>query len=71
MTKIKNAIKVKSVNEEYNLVMAMHGVRNEHWTLLNQSLIQEDGKFYDKFEVKLQNGEIEVIYFDISSFYSL
>lgn len=68
--KIENAFKVKSVNEEYTILMAAYGIRGEHWTLVKQSLIEKDSKFYDKLIVKLQSGEIEEVYFDINSFYN-
>ena len=70
MEEIKNAYKVKNVNEEYQILMAAYGIRGEHWNLVSQALIGDEGKFYDKLVVKLTSGETKEVVFDINSFYN-
>ena len=62
---IKDAIKVKSVTEEYAYV------RNncDDCTLLGQALLFENGKPYDRINVKNKEGKEISYYFDISSFF--
>ena len=62
---IKNAIKVKSVSEEYKIVSE----RCEGCQLLGQSLIFEKDKPFDMINVKNKEGKEVSYYFDISSFY--
>lgn len=61
----ETAIKVKDVKEEYIYV------RNhcENCQMLGQSLMQHEGKAYDRLKLKNANGEEISFYFDISSFY--
>ncbi|SDW90858.1 lipocalin-like domain-containing protein [Flavobacterium degerlachei] len=61
----ETAIKVKDVKEEYIYV------RNncENCQMLGQSLLQHEGKAYDKLKLKKANGEEISFYFDISSFF--
>ena len=62
---IKDAIKVKSVTEEYAYV------RNncDDCKLLGQALLFENGKPYDRINVKNKEGKEISYYFDISSFF--
>lgn len=62
---LETAIKVKDVKEEYIYV------RNncEKCQMLGQSLMQHEGKAYDRLKLKNANGEEISFYFDISSFY--
>jgi hypothetical protein len=61
----ETAIKVKDVKEEYIYV------RNncEKCQMLGQSLLQHEGKAYDRLNLKNANGEEISFYFDISSFF--
>ncbi|WP_298427242.1 hypothetical protein [uncultured Kordia sp.] len=62
---VENAIKVKSVPEEYAYVKkACQGCQ-----LLGQALIFEDKKPYDVLKLKKPDGTEVSYYFDISSFY--
>lgn len=62
---LETAIKVKSVKEEY--VYASNHCEN--CQMLDQSLLEHEGKAYDKLNLKNANGEEISFYFDISSFY--
>ncbi len=61
---IANAIKVKSVPEEYQYVKK----NCANCKLLGQALIFEKDKPYDKISLKNEKGEEVSYYFDISSF---
>lgn len=62
---VKNAIKVKSIPEEYAYVKkACKGCQ-----LLGQALIFKDKKPYDILNLKKPDGTEVSYYFDISSFY--
>ncbi|AXP81920.1 hypothetical protein CJ739_2855 [Mariniflexile rhizosphaerae] len=62
---IENAIKVKSIAEEYE-----YARKNCHdCELLGQSLLEHKGKPYDELRFKNADGQEVSYYFDISSFY--
>lgn len=61
----KNAIKVKSVSEEYKLLKEMcSDCKNG-----GQALTESDGKYYDVFTVEKPDGTMIRYHFDINSFY--
>ena len=62
---IENAVKVKSIAEEYEFA------RNkcQGCQLLGQALIEHKGKPYDELKFKKADGQEISYYFDISSFY--
>ncbi len=62
---IENAIKVKSVSEEYAYIRS----NCNQCTFVRQSLIQVKGKPYDLLEVTKPDGTTAKYYFDISSFF--
>ncbi len=62
---IENAIKVKSVTEEYDYVRK----NCSNCKLLGQALINQNGKPYDVLKLKKEDGQEISYYFDISSFY--
>lgn len=62
---ITQAIKVKSVAEEYEFVKS-HCI---NCRLLNQSLIIEGDKPYDVLNLENDKGEKVSYYFDVSSFF--
>ena len=62
---IENAIKVKSVDEEYNFIRK----NCINCKLLEQYLTKINGKPYDVLKIKKEDGQEVLYYFDISSFY--
>ncbi|OLS19777.1 MAG: hypothetical protein HeimC3_43980 [Candidatus Heimdallarchaeota archaeon LC_3] len=75
-TSIENAIIIdntenhfEGVNAEYRHLTAMYGERGVGWILEKQSLIQENGRYYDFIEIKLSHGSVVSLYFDITSFF--
>ncbi|MHA1300793.1 MAG: hypothetical protein ACTSO9_15355 [Candidatus Helarchaeota archaeon] len=73
---IENAIKIinapdhfTGVNSEYLYLSNKFGVKGKDWKLEIQSLIENEGKHYDKMEIILSDGSKKTIFFDISDFY--
>ena len=62
---ISNAIKVHSISEEYEYLDQHYG----NYNLREQALIEKNGKYYDRMEIELSDGNLKVVFFDISSFY--
>lgn len=62
---VENAIKVKSVPEEYTYIKN----NCKDCQFISQALISNKGKYYDLLKVKKSNGEEASYYFDISSFF--
>ena len=58
------------VNSEYYYLEKRFGKQGVDWDREMQSLIGgEDGRFYDKMDIRLSSGEMISIYFDITDFY--
>jgi hypothetical protein len=62
---IENAMKVNNVAEEYEYVRK----NCQGCQLLGQSLINHNGKLYDKLSLKKEDDKEVSYYFDISAFY--
>ena len=62
---IKNAIKVKSVSEEYQIVRKLC----PNCKMNGQALLSEGNKHYDLLNLTNEKGEKVKYYFDINSFY--
>lgn len=54
------------VRIEYELLHNILGERNKHWSLKQQSLIDQNGIKVDKLDIELLSGEEVTYYFDIS-----
>ncbi len=62
---ISDCTNEEGVEQEYIEVRKRFG----EYRLILQSLLNIDGKMYDKLELKLKNGENLEIYFDITDFF--
>jgi hypothetical protein len=62
---VQNAIKVKSVDEEYQIVRRLC----PECKMNSQALISEGKKHYDVLYLTKPDGQIVSYYFDINSFY--
>ena len=60
---------LEGVAAEHEWLVARFGARGEEWELERQSLLEEGGRWYDKMELRLADGIMRTMYFDISSFY--
>lgn len=54
---------------EKDIIACMYYGGEYKFELIEQRLIKENGSTYDLIKIKLSNGEIREIYFDISAFF--
>lgn len=64
-TTYSTAIAVESVADEYKWLRKHY----PGYTFLQQTLLEKDGKWYDRLDIKTANGDDRSIFFDISSFF--
>jgi len=58
------------VPAEYDYISQKHGVRDEDWILVSQSLKKNsDGKAFDVINIELTEGTSFSYFFDISEFF--
>ncbi len=57
------------ISYEYSYIENLYGKRNEDWTVINQFLIHNNDKSYDKIEIELKNGSNKIICFEITQFF--
>jgi hypothetical protein len=74
----ETAIKITDANEdtgvdaEYYCLFKRFGRRNEKWKLMSQTLMVENGRYYDVMDIQMiESGEKVVVYFDIQDFYGV
>lgn len=75
---VKDAILIRGaegekdgVASEYKYLEAQYGLRGIDWELALQSLIKDNGRYYDQMDIKLSDGTEVTIYFDITNFYGI
>jgi hypothetical protein len=56
------------VDSEYQYLEMMYGPRGDTWNLVQQSLLDENGKKYDRLDIKRAGGQ-EAVYFDITDYF--
>ena len=54
---------------EYTYLRKKFGRENVDWNLFRQSVLRQDGKFYDRLELDLKDGRRKTVFFDISEFF--
>ena len=57
------------VPAEYQYIIDKHGQKDINWSLESQSVMEKDGRNYDRINIKLNNGNSKCYYFDITQFY--
>lgn len=77
-TSVKDAILIRGaegekdgINSEYKYLEAQYGLRGIDWELALQSLIKDNGRYYDQMDIKLSDGTGATVYFDITEFYGI
>ena len=45
------------------------GRRNVDWNLVRQSVLQQQGKVYDRMDLDLKDGSRKTVFFDIGEFF--
>ncbi len=54
---------------EYDWLAKKFGQQNVDWRLRRQSVLQDQGKVYDRMELDLKDGSQKTVFFDISDFF--
>lgn len=62
---ITDCSNIEGVDQEYIELRKRFG----HYKLIRQTLIENNGKFYDILEIELENGVKSEIYFEITNFF--
>lgn len=57
------------VHAEYDYLRSKYGRQNVDFQVMSQSLEFSDNKHYDVITIKLSDGSMKEIYFDITSFF--
>ena len=66
---IRNAqTDLEGVDAEYYYLEKRFGKKGPDWNLDQQSLMNEDGAYYDAMDITLSDGRTLTIYFDITDF---
>ena len=68
---IENAVIIKAPNELTGVRVEYDWIRRNHpdWQLENQSVLNRDGKVYDKMDFQTPDGRRATLYFDITDFF--
>jgi len=59
----------EGIRAEYEYIEKKFGRRGIDWNLEMQYLLQENEMAYDQIEIRLSDGSIETIYFNITFFF--
>ena len=54
---------------EYAYLRKKFGRENVDWNLFRQSVLERNGKFYDRLDLDLKDGRRKTVFFDISEFF--
>jgi hypothetical protein len=57
------------IDAEYYFLGKKFGQRNVDWKLKRQSVLQKEGKVYDRMDLELKDGSKKAVFFDISEFF--
>lgn len=57
------------VQAEYDYVIKKHGQPRIGWMMQGQSLIENEGRAYDRLDIVLKDGSQKSYYFDITEFF--
>jgi len=74
-TSFENAVIIKAkttsegISKEYMFISMFYGNRDKDWELIMQSLQEHNNKSFDVIEIKLKNGEVKEVFFDITNFF--
>ena len=63
----KNSI--EGILQEHEHIDRICGIKDTDVESVEQNLLMENQKFYDKFVIKMMDGTKRKVFFDISSFY--
>jgi hypothetical protein len=66
---INTASSLVGVPAEYQYVSDRHGQEDIEWSLESQTVMEQNGKYYDVLKISLRSGESKSYYFDITQFF--
>ena len=69
--KITDATEMNGVDAEYGYLNKRFGPRGQAWKLIQQSLMFNNERNYDKMDIELKDGKRLSIYFDIHDFFGV
>lgn len=61
---------LSAAGAEYVLLGKWFGERQKQWTLKSQTLLQQEGRTYDAYEVVLADGSEKRLFFDVTEWLS-
>ena len=61
---------LSAAGAEFMLLQKWFGARGKDWTLVQQQLLQVDGRTYDVYDVALKNESKRSLYFDVTDWLS-
>ena len=61
---------LSAAGAEFMLLQKWFGTRGKDWTLVQQQLLQVDGRTYDVYDVVLKDDSRRSLYFDITDWLS-
>jgi hypothetical protein len=62
---------LSAAGAEHLLLEHQYGRRNHGWTLESCELVQEGGRTYDVYSIKLGGGGMRTLYFDVTDWLTL
>jgi len=60
---------IVGIDVEYNWLASRYGTQDKDWKLEIQALREMDGRDFDVMTIRLKEGAMKTVYFDITSFY--
>ena len=57
------------ISAEYDYLGKQFGRRNVDWNLRRQSVLNQQGKVYDRMDLDLKDGSRKTVFFDIGEFF--
>ncbi|MFX1478879.1 MAG: hypothetical protein ACFFCI_12175 [Promethearchaeota archaeon] len=68
---IENAIVISDCRDQEGVQQEYKEIRKRfgEYRLIRQVLLENEGRMYDKLELELRNGDIKLVYFDITHFF--
>lgn len=60
---------MQGISDEYLFVNTFYGKKDEDWFLESQALVCQNDIDYDLLKIKLKDGKILDLHFDISNFF--
>ena len=70
-TSIENAVVIQQSSESEGVAAEYEWLKKHYpgYSLVRQTPFKQNGKSYDKVEIKLADGSTKTVYFDISNFF--